>query len=118
LIEFEHEKKLLELNARLNKARADEAARQGVLQRQEKKLQQMQESPEQSGKRSDDRTRIFAMFDDAMRIEEKLKARLDQIKDGDDVSPSLRQEITDLTRSLKTIIRRAQSELTRAESGR
>jgi hypothetical protein len=110
LLEFEHERKLLELNARLSKARTDELVRHAALQHQDKKLQRMQEPPEQSGKLSDDRTRILAMFDDAMRIEEKLKARLDQIKDGDDVGPSLRQEITDLTRSLKTIIRRARLE--------
>jgi hypothetical protein len=118
LVKYDHEKQLRELNARVDKARSDELARRVTLQIEDRKLKRMQEPPEMSGTPSDERGRIGALLDEAAAIEEKLSARLDQIKDGDDADPSLRTEIADLARSLKTIIRRAQSEQAAAEFGR
>ncbi len=109
LQEYTHPKRVKELQANAEKAKADELATRAQLELEKSKLKKMRE-PTPSRELSIHEQRILTLLDQAIPIEERLQAKLAQAEADQDPGDALRKEVSDLTSQFRRPIERALAE--------
>jgi hypothetical protein len=115
LLGYDNPKRLKELSADVEKAKADELAQRATLQIEQSRTKQFQAlSKEQAPIARESRVRPLAdrqaieFLDRAILIEEMLRARLDQLAKLRDPDPRLQNEIRNLAKQLKVLVDQAE----------
>jgi hypothetical protein len=106
-----------ELEAEVAKAKVDELLKQVAAQVEEAKLKKSEVSATGGSALSQD-NRVLALLDQALPIEQDVRARLDRFAKGGKPDPVRRNEIDELVGRLRELLVRATMESDAAESAR
>jgi hypothetical protein len=117
LTEYTKPKRMKELEAEVAKAKVDELLKQAAAQVEEAKLKK-NEVTATGGRALSQDNRVLALLDQALPIEQDLRARLDRFAKTGKPDPVRRKEIDELVGRLRELLVRATMESDAAESAR
>jgi hypothetical protein len=106
-VEFTRPQRLKEIRADIEKKHSVELSEQANWDLEKSKLQKLERAIKED-KLTDDEKQLLALIDQAMDLEETVRARLDQLAKGGKADPSLQKEIQDLTSQLQDVVNRAE----------
>jgi hypothetical protein len=109
LQEYTRPKRVKELHAAVEIAKAEELAKQAGMELEKAKLNKLEE-PFQNLQRPIPEERIMTLLDQAIPIEERLRAKLAQAETDQVPGDTLRKEVADLTKEFQGLIERALAE--------
>jgi hypothetical protein len=108
LVEYTHPKRLKELQSDIEKKRSLELSKQADWDIQKSRLQKLQRTVKDD-KPTEDEKQVLAMLDQAILLENTIRAELDRLAKGEKTDPPLLKEIRDLTNQLQNVVERAEA---------
>ncbi len=99
---------MLELRSEVHKAHADELAKQATWELSKSMLEKAQKEGEGTDL-PEDRKRILALIDEAIPLEDRIRARLLEVSKSEELPESKAEEIGRLTHDLAALVDRAES---------
>jgi hypothetical protein len=114
LRKFARPKRVKELKSVVENARADELAKQALLELEKSKLAKL-EAADKGPARQTAEDRVLALLDRAISIAEELKNKLDLASKAHEPSEAVRKEIGGLMAQLDALVEQAQEEATAAK---
>jgi hypothetical protein len=109
LVEYTKPKRTQELQSELAKARSDELSKIAEWERLKGRLERTQKAATAGADRTDVETRILALLDRAVSIEERIQARLGQFKKEPNHNDAAEKEVLGLMDQLGAIIDEAEA---------
>jgi hypothetical protein len=122
LVEYTRPKRIKELRSAVARARSKELAKRAALELEQRKQNRLEEAikrgspaPRKSTAPESADRRAMATLDRAISVEEKLRAKLDQVAKSANAGNSLRKEIDGLIRQLRDLVDQAEAERSLSE---
>ena len=108
LVEYDRRKRQLELESDIEKKRSIELATQADWELEKLRLQKLDRAIKDD-KPVEDEKQILTMLDQAMLLENTIRAELDRLAKGGKTDPPLQKEIRDLTNQLQKVVDQAET---------